>query len=199
MAYSLDQIKGEISRSGGIAKGNLYRVILPIIPNIHINQTSIGAATPQSLNVLCKSVNMPGRQILTHDRVIGNVSQKVAYGYANEDVNLSFYGLNDYTVRKYFEDWQFYALNGTTHEVRYKDEYAKDVTIQQLDHQHKVVYSVKLEGAFPTQVLNVDFSNENGQPVEIGVTLSYTRWRRGNVIGDAISDGIQDFFEDLLL
>jgi len=199
MTYSIEQIKGEISSGGGIAKGNLYRVILPVIPSLFLNQNGLSVATPQSLNVLCKSASMPGRQLLTHDRTVGAVNQKIAYGYANDDVSLTFMGLNNYTARKYFEDWQFYAMDQDTHEVRYKDEYAKNVIIQQLDHQHKVVYSVQLEDAFPTQVLNIDFSNENGQPIEVSVTLSYTRWRRNNVIRDAISDVAQDFLEDLLL
>ena len=199
MTYSIEQIKGEISRGGGVAKGNLYRVILPVIPELYINQNGLSVATPQSLNVLCKAVTMPGRQLLTHERTIGTVNQKIAYGYAVEDVSMTFLGLNNYVARKYFEDWQHYAMDENNHQVRYKDEYAKNVTIQQLDNQHKVVYSIQLEKAFPTQVLNIDFSNDNGQPVEVSVTLSYTKWRRNNVVTDAISDVAQDFLEDLLL
>lgn len=199
MTYSIEQLKGEISRGGGIAKGNLYRVILPIIPEIYLNLTGVDVAYTQSLNVLCKSAQMPGRQLTTVDRTIGVVNQKVAYGYANDDVNLSFMGLNNYVARKYFEDWQFYAMNEDTHEVRYKDQYAKNIVIEQLDMQHRVVYSVTLEKAFPTQVLNVDFANENSQAVDINVTLSYTRWRRNNVVRDVISTEAQDFLEGLLL
>lgn len=199
MTYSLDQIKGEISRGGGLTKSNLYRIILPIVPEIFVNLTGIDIPYPQSLNVLCKNMTMPGRQITTVDKTIGVVTQKVAYGYANDDVNLTFIGLNNYGVRKYFEQWQFYAMNEDTHEVRYKDQYAKTVTLQQLDLQHRVVYSVNLENAFPTQLLEVGFQNDNGAPVDINVTLSYTRWRRNNVVRDVISTEAQDFLEGLLL
>ena len=34
MTYSIETLKGEIGRGGGIARGNLYRVILPVIPEI---------------------------------------------------------------------------------------------------------------------------------------------------------------------
>lgn len=200
MAYSIEQIKGEISRGGGVAKGNLFRVILPVIPEIYLNiATGVDVTYPQSLNVLCKNVNMPGRQLLTIDRTIGVVNQKVVYGFSNEEVNMTFLGLNDYIVRKYFEDWQLYAMNQENHDVRYKTQYAKNVVIQQLDMKHRVTYSVTLEKAFPTQLLNVDFSNDNGQPVDINVSLSYTRWRRNNVIRDGLSTVIQDILEDITL
>ena len=142
---------------------------------------------------------MPGRQLTTADRIIGVISQKVATGFVNDEVNLTFLGLNNYVARKYFEDWQHYALNEDTNEVRYKNEYAKTVTIQQLDMQHRVMYSVDLLGAFPTTILNIDFSNDNGQPVEVTVNLTYTKWRRNNVVSDVISTQAQDFLEDLLL
>jgi len=199
MTYSLEQIKGEISAGGGVAHANLHRVILPVIPSIFLNLTGIDVATPQALNVLCKNVNMPGRQLLTSERTIGVVTQKVAYGEANEDVNLTFVGLNNYNVRKYFEDWMFYAMNPDTYEVRYKNEYSRNVTIQQLDKFHRVVYSVTLEDAFPTQLLNIDFSDENANPVDVGITLSYTRWRRNNFVTDVISTEAQKFLEDFFL
>jgi hypothetical protein len=196
---TIEQLKGEISRGGGVALANRFRVILPVIPEIYLNQTSIGASYPQSLNVLCKSCTMPGRQIMTVDRTVGVVNQKVAYGYATEDVNFSFTGLNNYIVRKYFEDWQFYIMNPDTHVVKYKNEYAKTVTIQQLDKRNRVVYSVNLEKAFPTQLLNIDFSNENNQPIDINVTMTFTRWSRNELDTDIVSDLRQTTLENILL
>lgn len=199
MTNTIEQIKGEISRGGGLALANRYRVILPLIPEIYVNQAGVTTAFSQQLNVLCKNCTMPGRQIMTHERTIGVVNQKVAYGFANDEVQFTFTGLNNYGARKYFEDWQFYIMNPDTHEVRYKNTYAKTVTIQQLDKRGRVVYSVNLEQAFPTQVLNVDFADANNQPVDITVSMTYTRWRRNNVVSDALSDVTQDFLEGVLL
>jgi hypothetical protein len=199
LSFSIEQIKGEISRGGGVAKGNLFRVILPVIPQIYLNRTGLGVATPQSLNVLCKAASMPGRQLTTVDRTIGVESQKVAYGYANDDVSLTFLGLNDYVVRKYFEDWQHFALNPDNNTVRYKSDYARNVVVQQLDQLHNVVYSVTLEAAFPTQLLNLDFTNENGQPIDVTVTIAYTRWKRNNAISDFVSSEFQNVLEGVLL
>ena len=57
---------------------------------------------------------------------------KVAYGYASEDINLTFYCLNDMRVRDYFENWQNLAVNQETSEVGYYKDYTFDVVIQTL-------------------------------------------------------------------
>mgnify|MGYP007000440401 CR=1 len=52
------------------------------------------------LNLLCSNATLPGKQILTYDRVIGMERQRTAYGYAVDDTTLTFYALNDYGTRK---------------------------------------------------------------------------------------------------
>lgn len=119
---SIDELKGQISGKGGIALPTLFRVMLP----------SMGPVDPKSLNLLCMGVNMPGRQIMTQERKIGVVNQKVAYDQLYDDVTMSFLMLNDYAVKQYFETWQDKCLSQSTYEIGYLDEYAFDVDIQQL-------------------------------------------------------------------
>jgi hypothetical protein len=122
MANNIDQLKGVVSAKRGFAAPNLFRVFLPTFANVG----------SMEVDMLCSSVNMPGRQIMTVDRKIGSIFEKVAYDQAYDDVNLSFYVLNDYGIRKYFEAWQNLALDQDTYTVGYKNEYARDVKIQQL-------------------------------------------------------------------
>lgn len=199
MTYSIDQIKGEISRGGGIAKGNLFRVIMPIIPALYLNTTGPTLVYPQSMNALCKNVTMPGRQLMTSDREIGVVNQKVAYGYANDDITITFIGLNDYATRKYLEDWQNYAVNPDTHELKYKADYSRTIVIEALDMEHRVVYGVRLKQAFPTQLLNIDYSNDANSLVDVTATFSYTKWERTGFLRDIGSTVVQDILEDTLL
>lgn len=122
MASSIDKLKSVVSQKRGFAIPNLYKVMLPNFANISVEE----------INVICSSVNMPGRQIMSVDRKIGTIFEKVAYDQAYDDISLSFYVLNDYGIRKYFEAWQNLALDQETQEVGYKNEYSRDVKIQQL-------------------------------------------------------------------
>ena len=119
---SIDNLKALVGAKRGMATPNLYSVQLPNFADI----------SSEDINILCSSVNMPGRQIMSIDRKIGTIFEKVAYDQAYDDINMTFYVLNDYGIRKYFEAWQNLALNQETQEIGYKNEYARDVRIKQL-------------------------------------------------------------------
>jgi len=125
MAYSVDQLKGAISKGGGLAMTNLFRVILPALG------AKSGGAT-REYNLICKAVNVPGKQIATADRMIGPVSQKIVNGVIFGEVTLTFMVLNDYGIKNYFDRWSDLAIDPNTYEIGYKRDYAKPVKIQAL-------------------------------------------------------------------
>jgi|TARA_B110000483_G_scaffold139703_1_gene166871 hypothetical protein len=200
MAASIESLKGEIRQ--GIAMNNLFRVLLPNIPG----------ASSRQLNLLCKTTSMPGRQIMTTERRIGLQMQKVANGYAVDDVSMTFHSLNDYGVKNYFDNWMNMAVNNETLEVNYKKEYTHDVIIQQLRKDalvdlgfnfnigpfniagdiitpDQIAYTCVLQDAFPTTVSAQEFNNEQGGTSETTVQLSYTNWNsRSGGFGDIASN-----------
>jgi hypothetical protein len=193
MVYSVDQLKGALSR--GLATPNLFRVYLPALP---------GIVDTRTLNLLCKNVQLPGRQLLTNDRVVGMKAVKQAYAYAQEDVSLTFHVTNDYNLKRYFEYWQNLAVDIETKQLNYPDEYSFEVRIEQLEKgaafdlpvdinfnlgqlnidididlftDAKSVYTCILEKAFPTTMNAIEFNNEANGMVELNVQLSYKDWR----------------------
>lgn len=123
MATGIDDFLSIVSNGGGIAMSNMYRVKLPSLRRGEI---------VQNLNILCSKVDLPLRQITTIDSRSGVDVEKVAYGYAVADVAMSFYLLNDYAAKDYFDTWQSICLNQETLESGYPDEYCKTVVIEQL-------------------------------------------------------------------
>lgn len=224
---TIDTLKGMASAKLGFARSNNYLVELPqlgaggldgllgglmsFIPSIPGLTGDSPKASTKDLNVLCETVSMPGKQILTTERRMGNVFQKVAYGYANEDVSMTFYLLNDYGVKNYFDAWMNDVYNPETNEPGFKNNYAKPVKIHQLRKPligkgfglgpininiglgGGSVYTVELEDAFPTTINQIDFSNEQDGLVKVTVQLSYTRWKKAkpsqNFLGIDIAPG----------
>ena len=203
---TIDELKGMASSKLGFARSNSYLVELPtlasnpfgrlssFIPSIP-GITGGGIPSTRELNILCKNVNMPGKQILTSDRRIGMVFEKIAYGYAVDDVSLTFYLLNDYGVMSYLNEWRSKVINEDNYTVGYKNDYQSPVTIHQLRKPLAglsasagpirvnvgvgggSVYSVQLENAFPTTISPISFSNDLDGLVEVTVQLSYTNWK----------------------
>lgn len=163
---SIEELKGSIT--GGVSRADRYRVILPA-------DFGVDGGT---INTLCRATNIPGRQITTNDRTIGMMTQKMPFGFLSEDVNMTFMLTHDYSLRKYFEAWQKAVIGFDTYEVAFKNEYAKDVIIQQLNHgDDSVVYACKLIKAFPTTMNAIELADTNQNTlVELSVQLSYTVW-----------------------
>ena len=135
MAGNIEEFKALVSKKNGIARSNVWRVFLPSLPG----------ATAQEVNLLCKSAQIPGRQVVTRERTIGAVTEKMAYSYLHDDVTLTFHLLNDYGIKQYFEVWQNKCFNMDTFEPGYKNEYSFDIKIQQLRKGIGFpVYSTKL-------------------------------------------------------
>lgn len=122
---SIDQLKSLVSRKDGIARPNVFRVKFPSIPG----------ATSEEVNLLCKDVVLPGKQIITNERKIGMQTHKVPYGYGVSDISMTFHVLNDYGIRKYFDVWQSLAIDQdgqTAGYLRGREGYGKQIVIEQL-------------------------------------------------------------------
>jgi len=182
---SVDVLKSVIGKRNGIARLNRFTIELP-----RISGTTI---TLDETTVLCKTASIPGKGIATHDRSIMTENEKIGYGYIVQEVPMTFFLLNDYGMRDYFDKWMNSIVNQETHEVSYKTEYQKNIRIHQLffpiesknllsenlslKNVNKI-YSIELENAFPTTLNSIDFSNDPDVIGEVSVSMAYTKWRR---------------------
>lgn len=121
MALGIDDFKSQIGKGGGMAMGNLFKIFLPPL-----------TGDAREMNLLCKVAEIPGRQILSTEKQMGLITNKIAYGHATADITLTFYCLNDMKVRDYFEIWQNLAVNQANQEIGYYDNYTHPVIIQHI-------------------------------------------------------------------
>tara|TARA_B100001287_G_scaffold48865_1_gene37887 strand:- start:6925 stop:7617 length:693 start_codon:yes stop_codon:yes gene_type:complete len=198
---SINDLKSMASGKLGFARTNQFAVQLPSEfagGNLLSSITSF-ALTGQmgggDLNILCTQASLPGKQVLVQDRRIGMEYQKVANGYAVDDVSLTFYVLNDYGIKDYFDNWYGSVVIDDFSVAPYKSEYARDIKILQLrrpitsksfnvgpinigaDIGGGTAYACQLIDAFPTTIQAIDLSNELDGLVQLTVQLSYTNWK----------------------
>ena len=204
MANSIEDIKALANTKLGFARNNKFLVTLPsvgvgggLLAGIVGAFGGVGGgASPRELNILCSNVTMPAKQILTNERRIGMELQKVAYGYAVDDISMTFFLMNDYGVKDYFDSWRSTILDEEGQASNYKNEYAKTVTIHQLRQPLKgfsrqvgpirfnaglgggSVYSVNLIEAFPVASSAIELNNDLDGLVQLNVTFAFTNWKR---------------------
>tara|TARA_S200000501_G_scaffold236865_1_gene222046 strand:+ start:84 stop:743 length:660 start_codon:yes stop_codon:yes gene_type:complete len=121
---SVDAMKATLTSRRGIARPNRFVIELPSLGS--------GGEVVKAMNVLCRTCTMPGKQITTMDRRIGMEFEKIAYGYAVDDVSMTFLMSNDYLVKKYFDGWKNLIIDEDRQVAAYKKDYARPVKIHQL-------------------------------------------------------------------
>jgi hypothetical protein len=123
--FSIEELKSEISASGGLAQPHQFKVQLPQLKTFKIDA--------EQLNLMCTSASLPGRQIVSMDYAVGTTSRKIASGYAVTDMTLTFLVSNNHIARQYFEAWQAEAHNPVTKELGYYEDYTYPVTIMTVE------------------------------------------------------------------
>lgn len=121
MSYSIEQLQGLISAKEGLARSNLFRVELP----------SIGGLRAEELNLYCKNVSLPGKQITGAISKIGLISANVANGFANDPVTMTFRVFNRPEILSYFREWRETIIN-EDYEVGYYKDYVKPIKVHML-------------------------------------------------------------------
>ena len=189
---NIEDLKALISKKGGLAKANRFRVIFtPHVQTLFnldgqqvISSVISGNFTarnlindPRDINLLCDAVSIPGKQISTLDYQAEKQSIKIPYGYIHDDISLSFLLTNDFYMKTVFDTWINSIINMETYTVAYKKDITCDVIIQQLDEKNTPIYGVKLEGAFPTTINELVLSNESSDTIQkLNVSFSYDRY-----------------------
>jgi hypothetical protein len=159
MTASLDKLKSVITSKGGIARPNNFLIELP----------SIRGVSSRDMNILCRNATLPGKQVLTHDRRIGMQFEKVAYGYAVDDVTLTFLLTNDYSVRNYFDAWRSVILDEEGQTVAYKNQYEQRVVIHQLANSVPSIFGTASINIGP---ISAGFSGGVGFPFDGNVNIT---------------------------
>jgi len=189
---TIEDLKATISKKGGLARANRFNVIFtpPKQSLLNLNpETIISSAIsgnfsarnlindPRDINVLCSSISIPGRQISTLDYQAEKQTIKIPYGELHDDVTCTFLLTNDYYMKTVFDSWVGSIVDMDQYTVAYKRDITTDVIIQQLDEQNTPIYGVRLEGAFPTTIADIELSNDSENVVQsLSVSFSYDKY-----------------------
>ena len=176
MAFSVQKIQEQASKSGGFAMQHQFVVVLPRVPNTIVESRDI--------NILCRQVNIPGRQMTSLNRIIGVKGQEVSYGFVEDDVTMEFYVMNNWGIRSYFEEWQNLVLNQNSKYIGYVNDYGKKIRIHALkkgldfNFKQKTSYGVELESAYPKTINAIQLTNDLDGLLSLSVTFAHRQWRR---------------------
>jgi len=190
----LNKIRSTIDGVNGLQRNSQFYVTIPA------PVCMTGDQTPTLLPFLTESAALPGVMLATTSvkRYGIGVEEKKPYLPTFVDVNMTFFGDGSGYVHQFFGNWinniVIYDRRATlpnAFEVRYKYDYAVDITITTLDETGQKVIEVVLMGAYPIFLGDVSLSwADTDSFAKIPVGFTYTNWKKNIVdINQPIAQG----------
>jgi hypothetical protein len=178
MAFNVTNFTSVIA-SKGLASSNKFEVSI-YFPN---------GLSENSMNLMCESVSIEGKNInTTADRQYG-ITREVAYAApVYNPITLSFYCTEKLEEKKKLDAWQNICVktnNDTTKEVGtfdvgYYDDYTKNskIIVTKLDTSGNSVFTFEYVEVFPKSITAIELSHGvSSGPLKVSASFQYAYWK----------------------
>ena len=174
MSRTINDFKS--SFAGDLARPNRFDVNIPIpltlIPYIK---------SARALTYRCENAQLPGRTFATTEQKTYGPVEKHPYLTTYNDIDLTFIVDDDMQSKLFFDAWMNYINPMYNYNMRYKENYATTITVNQYDVKNKLSYSINLYDAFPVSVNQLDLDWSADGYHKLSVSFAYTYWRNNSL------------------
>lgn len=147
-----------------------------VMPDVSIQGTI--SENPKTISLLCDTVALPGMNIMSSElRLFGEVTD-IPYGLSYPPINMSFLLDNQFSTRKYFENWNNQVINRETRAVGYYENYTREISIFATDKMGKPVFGIKLHEVWPKSISDQILNSGAREILRVDVSLAYKYWVR---------------------
>ena len=183
------------SFKGDLAKVNRFDVEIPL-PLTLLTYVK----TARNLLYRCEVANLPGRTLATMEQKTYGPVEKYPYLSTYNDMDLTFIVDDDMSQKTLFDGWINFINPSYNNNMRYKENYATTLTINQYDVSNEKTYSVSLMDAYPISMNQLDLDWNGDGYHKLTVTFAYTYWKNLTLQGlgrDLLDAGLSSIATDL--
>jgi len=180
LGFSPTDFMTKVETMGGLGRRNRYSIsITP--PNSMSNSVPTGR-----IDFLAMSVLLPSKQFSTTEQRIYGINKTVPYETSYEPILLTMLNPNDWSTRKFWDEWLDHIQNPGSKNMRYYkstigqveiavyDEKAGDGT-NEINPNH-ARYTAILEEAWPERISAYALGYENGDLGNFEISIRYKQW-----------------------
>lgn len=202
MGITLDDMKSTIAKRDGLARSNRFNVHMNI-PVINVSLTNIitnllkgndamagSINNPRDVSILCETTGIPGIDFGIIETAYGIKRRKLVNSYDQQDIQFTFLVTNDYFAKNFLTSWANSIVNQFDGTFNYKNEYASDIIVQQLDARNNVLGGAKLVNAYPVSIQEMPLSNMHENDItRITATFTYDYAVQQDAIASSLDAG----------
>jgi len=172
--FGIETLKSKI---GEFAKGNRYNVTFANLPS------GLSTAVNENLQYLCESVSLPTKGIASNAQDIYGPPREIPYRETFTEAALSFILDDNFTVKRFFDEWQEKIINVETGNVNYWNNFVATINITRLSNDATDFetatdkYKIELREAYPSAVGEIALGHtQGGEILRLSVTFKYRKW-----------------------
>ena len=172
--FGIETLKSKI---GEFAKGNRYNVTFVGLPS------GLSTAVNENLQYLCESVSLPTKGIASQAQDIYGPPREIPYRETFTEAALSFILDDNFTVKRFFDEWQEKIINVETGNVNYWNNFVATINITRLSNNASDFetaddkYKIELREAYPSAVGEIALGHtQGGEILRLSVTFKYRKW-----------------------
>ena len=172
--FGIETLKTKI---GGFAKGNRYNVTFVGLP------AGLDVGVNENLQYLCEAVSLPTKGIASNAQDIYGPPREIPYRETFTEAALSFIVDDNFTIKRFFDQWQEKIINVETGNVNYWNNFVATINITRLSNdatsfaEASDMYKIELREAYPSAVGEIALGHTQGNEIlRLSVTFKYRKW-----------------------
>ena len=175
LGFSPTDFMTKVETMGGLGKRNRYSI--SITPPNSLN-SSVGRG---KIDFLAMSVLLPSKQFATTENRIYGFSKNIPYDVTYEPILVTFFNPNDWSTRKFWDEWIDYIQNPSSFNMNYYSQCTGTVEISVYDEEDTSLsdtprYTAVLQEAWPERMSAYALGYENTDLGNFEVSLRYKQW-----------------------
>ena len=172
--FNPTEFMSSVEEMGGLSRRNRY--------SMSITPPKTFSVPTGKIDFLAQSVLLPSKQFATTENRIYGFSKNIPYDVTYEPILVTFFNPNDWSTRKFWDEWIDYIQDPSSFNMRYYSKCTGTIEIAVYDEEATVLnpiharYTAVLQEAWPERMSAYALGYENSDLGNFEISLRYKQW-----------------------
>ena len=163
-----------VEEMGGLSRRNRY--------SMQITPPKTFSVPTGKIDFLAVSCLLPSKQFATTENRIYGFSKNIPYDVTYEPILVTFLNPNDWSTRKFWDEWLDYIQNPSSFNMNYYSQCTGTIEISVYDDEHTELnpsqarYTAVLQEAWPERMSAYALGYDNTDLGNFEISIRYKQW-----------------------
>ena len=171
--FSPTEFMNKVEEMGGLSRRNRY--------SMSITPPKTFSVPTGKIDFLAISCLLPSKQFATTENRMYGFSKNIPYDVTYEPILVTFLNPNDWSTRKFWDEWLDYIQNPSSFNMNYYKNMTGQIEISVYDEEtialtDKPRYTAVLQEAWPERMSAYALGYENSDLGNFEISIRYKQW-----------------------